>query len=141
MTNVTCSAAAHAGNHHGDAVEGYGIEQMFEGTTERGVVDTDVIGVVDKVGYLAGIRVYGRVVVVHSADLLCPCCGVWSRGCPNTHVSRMESWSRGCVLVNRPVQIQSHGLFDNSCDIASPVRSVVVIDEAVIRVVLFLVPM
>src|SRR5215469_17031246 len=65
MTNVTCSAAAHAGNHHGDAVEGYGIEQMFEGTTERGVVDTDVIGVVDKVGYVAGIRVYGRVVVVH----------------------------------------------------------------------------
>jgi hypothetical protein len=35
MTNMACSAAAHASNHHGDAVEGCSIDQMFESTTER----------------------------------------------------------------------------------------------------------
>ena len=60
MTKVIGSAAAHAGNHHGDAVEGCGVDQMFDGTTERCVVDICPIGVV-MIGYLADIRVYDRL--------------------------------------------------------------------------------
>jgi hypothetical protein len=68
LPEVIGFAAAHAGNHHGDAVKGHGIDEIFEGTTEGGVIDTGVIGVVDKVGYLAGIRCYDRLVVIVRAS-------------------------------------------------------------------------